>query len=322
MEYRTLGRSGPKVSVVGFGGWPIGGGYNIAGEPIGYGETDDFESIAAIEKAIDVGINLIDTADAYGAGHSECLIGQVLQARHSDCFVATKVGHQRRDPFPSQKNFEHDYIVMACESSLRRLRRKVIDVYQLHNPSMEVIKSNSVWETLNELRESHKIRFIGSSVFRPEEGIELINNDRVDVLQLEYNIFHRDHEDELLPLAKERNIGIIARTPLAWGLLTGKFTETIVFEDIDHRSKALPPEKLKKGIDYINKLEPICEKLNLSMAELALKFVLSNPAVSCVIPGAKRLSQVEQNAAAGENSVLPEALIEEIKQTTPGDFLS
>lgn len=321
MEFRTLGGTGLKVSVVGFGGWAIGGGYNINGNPIGYGETDDFESLAAIEKAIDIGINLIDTADAYGGGHSECLIGQVLQARHSNCFVATKVGNQRRDPFPARKNFNYDYMVMACESSLRRLRRKVIDLYQLHNPSMAVIKSNSVWETLDELKKSHKIRLIGVSISKPEEGIELINNNRVNVLQVRYNILDRTNEDKLFPLAKERDIGVIVRVPLAYGLLTGKFTETTVFEDTDHRSKSLPPEKLKRGINYVNRLKPICKKMKLSMAEIALKFVLSNRVVSCVIPGAKRPSQVEQNAKAGENPILPEDVVEEIKQTIPGNFL-
>jgi len=325
MEFRTLGRTGLKVSVIGFGGWAIGGGYNIGGTPIGYGKTDDFESLAAIEKAIDLGINLIDTADAYGAGHSECLIGQVLQAKHSNCFVATKGGNQRRDPFPSQQNFSHDYMLMACESSLRRFRRQVIDVYQLHprTPAegMEVIGNSPVWEALDELKKSHKIRFIGVSIIKPEEGIELINNNRVDVLQIGYNIFSRASEDKLLPLAKEKNIGIIVRLPLGSGLLTGKFTEKTVFEDTDHRSKSLPLEKLKLGIDYVNRLRAIGEKMQLSTAELALKFVLSNPAVTCVIPGAKRPSQVEQNARAGENPILPEDVIKEIKQTVPGDFL-
>jgi aryl-alcohol dehydrogenase-like predicted oxidoreductase len=217
MEYRAPGRTGLQVSAVGFSGWGIGGGFRIASKSIGYGSADDLEAIAAISTVVKVGINLFDTADAYGAGHSECLIGQILRAIRPDAIVATKVGLERRDPFPSRKNFECDYILRAGESSLRRLRHKVIDIYQLHNPGVDVVRSRWIWEALEELKNHGKIKFFGVSVSSPEEGVELIHAGNVDILQVEYDIFHRGCEDELLPFAEERKIGVLARTPLAWG---------------------------------------------------------------------------------------------------------
>jgi aryl-alcohol dehydrogenase-like predicted oxidoreductase len=179
-----------------------------------------------------------------------------------------------------------------------------------------------VWEALEELRNSGKIKAIGVSVSNPTEGIELIRSAMVDVLQVEYNILHRACETELLPLAKSQNIGIIARTPLAWGLLTGKFTATTKFQETDHRSQALPANMLANGLGYVSRLESLCRELGVTMPELALRYVLSNPAVSCVIPGAKHPTQVRQNALAGASPTLPDDILDQIRRQTPGTFLA
>ena len=171
MQYRKLGRTGLEVSEVSFGAWAIGGGFELGGSGIGYGTTDDATSKKAIKRALKLGVNLIDTADAYGAGHSEELIGEVMDGRWGSCHVATKVGNERRDPEPGRKNFSRDYIIGACEKSLKRLRKDAIDLYQLHNPPAEIGEGDEVFETLAMLKEQGKVRFVGVSITTPEEGI-------------------------------------------------------------------------------------------------------------------------------------------------------
>ena len=204
MNYRVLGGTGLRVSEVGLGAWAIGGGFTINGAGIGYGPTDDEVSKRAIARAIEVGINFIDTADAYGAGHSEELIGQVLGGKWEGCHVATKVGNERRDPLPGRKNFDRRYMMEACDRSLRRLRKDVIDLYQLHNPPPETGRQDEVFETLRMLRDQGKIRFIGVSVTTPEEGIDYIRRGVVDCLQIYYNIQTREAEIDLLPLCRAK----------------------------------------------------------------------------------------------------------------------
>lgn len=320
MNTRKLGRTGLEVAEVGFGAWAIGGGFEFNGVGIGYGPTEDEQSKQALRRALERGVNLIDTADAYGAGHSEELIGEVLDGRWEGVYIATKVGNERRDPLPSRKNFEPDYIRVACERSLKRLRKDCLDVYQLHGPSMEVIAREDVWATLAELKREGKVRFIGASIQKPEEGLALIREDRVDSLQILYNILDRQHEAELLPLAQEKNVGIIVRVPLSSGLLTGKFTADTTFPPTDQRQNWLKGEKLKAGVGYVEQLRPLAEELGLSLAELALRFVLSHPAVSVTIPGAKSPEQVDRNVAAGDGRGLPAEVVERIKQLIPGDF--
>ena len=195
MNMRRLGRTGLKVSEVSFGAWAIGGGWEIGGSGIGYGDTDDKTSLAAIKRALEQGVNLIDTADAYGAGHSEELIGRALDGRWGECYVATKVGNERRDPEPGRKNFGRDYIMGACERSLTRLRKDVIDLYQLHNPPPDIGGDDEVFETLGRLKEQGKIRFIGVSITTPEEGIDYIRRGLVDALQIYYNVMTRDGDE-------------------------------------------------------------------------------------------------------------------------------
>ncbi|MCC6445877.1 MAG: aldo/keto reductase [Armatimonadetes bacterium] len=320
MNYRMLGKTGVRVSEIGFGAWAIGGGININGFGIGYGAIDDRESEAAIRRAVDLGVTFFDTADAYGAGHSEEVLGQALGGRWEGLALATKVGNQRRDPLPSVKNFARDYILQACDNSLRRLKKGVIDVYQLHNPSPEVLRDDSVFETLNDLKRAGKIRFAGVSISSPQEGIELIQAGKADALQVHYNILMASPEDALFPLAEREGIGIIVRVPLASGILTGKFTRETVFDPTDHRANWLKGEMLEKAVAKTEALSALVGGPVRSLSELALRYCLASPAVSTLIPGAKNPRQVEANRAASDGYRLPPDLLEQIRRIGEKDF--
>lgn len=318
MNYRKLGKTGLTVSDIGFGAWAIGGGWEINGTGIGYGPTDDTVSRQAIERAVDLGITLFDTADAYGAGHSEELLGEVLGGKWGDLILATKVGNERRDPQPGRKNFAPDYIASACEKSLKRLKKDVIDVYQLHNPPDEVGQSDGVFETLFRLREQGKIRFVGVSITTPQEGIGYIRRGVVDVLQVYYNIMTREAEKELFPLCIDKGIGTLIRAPLKSGILTGKFTLDTTFPSSDHRANWLKGELLERAVAEADAVNRIAGPM--PAAEAALRFILNQQAVSSVIPGAKTPEQVEKNAAASDGKGLAADLERAIREAVPGDF--
>ncbi len=318
MNTRRLGRTGLMVSEVSFGAWAVGGGWEIGGAGIGYGDTDDDVSIAAINRALEQGVNLIDTADAYGAGHSEELIGEALEGRWDECYVATKAGNERRDPEPGRKNFARDYIIGACEKSLKRLRKDVIDLYQLHNPPPEIGGKDEVFETLQRLKEQGKIRFIGVSITTPEEGIDYIKRGLVDALQIYYNIMTRDAEKELFPLCIKEDIGTLIRAPLKSGILTGKFTTDTTFASTDHRGNWLKGDLLERAVKEADAVKELVAPM--APAEAALRFILNQEAVSTVIPGAKNAEQVDANCAAGDGTGLPEDLERAIREAVPGDF--
>ncbi|MGQ9631329.1 MAG: aldo/keto reductase [bacterium] len=320
MEYRSLGRTNLKVSEVGFGAWAIGGGVVLGGKGVGYGPTDDAVSLKAIQRAVDLGVNFFDTADAYGAGHSEELLGRALHDRWGEVYVATKVGNQRRDPLPSVKNFSRDYVMRAAEASLKRLRKDVIDVYQLHNPTEGVYREGEIFDTLQRLKDAGKIRYWGVSITTPGEGVELIDADRVDTLQVRYSILEREPERELFPLAKRKDIGIIVRVPLYSGVLTGKFTEETTFPPSDHRSSWLVGDTLKEMVAKANALRFLVKGKVKTLAEAALRFVLCNDAVSVVIPGIKTSEQAEANCAASDGHLLTKEDLAEIDRLCAANF--
>jgi aryl-alcohol dehydrogenase-like predicted oxidoreductase len=318
MDYRHLGKTGLSVSEVSFGAWAIGGGWEVNGSGIGYGPTDDHVSKLALKRALDRGINLIDTADAYGAGHSEELIGKALDGRWGDCYVATKVGNERRDPLPGRKNFDPNYIVAACELSLTRLRKDVIDVYQLHNPPSDTVQADDTFEVLHKLRDQGKIRYIGVSITTPEEGVDYIQRRLVDVLQIYYNILTRDAELQLFPLCESEQIGTLIRAPLKSGILTAKFNRETTFDSTDHRSGWLRGDLLDRAVSEANAIRDIVTPMSAS--EASLRFILNQTAVSTLIPGAKNPNQVDQNVAASDGRGLDTELERTIRNTIPGDF--
>ncbi|HJZ11655.1 MAG TPA: aldo/keto reductase, partial [Acidobacteriota bacterium] len=220
MKYRKLGATDMEVSEVGFGAWAIGGPVDLFGMPVGWGAVDDAESKAAILRAYDLGVSFFDTADVYGSGHSESLLGDCLAGK--ECIIATKAGNART-PERAFKDFSERHIRAALEGSLKRLKREIIDIYQLHNPPPNVWLQDEVFDLLHRLKVEGKIRASGVSISTMEEGIHLIEKKKVDCLQVLLNVFNQEPARKLLPLAEKSGVGIVVRVPLASGLLTGKF---------------------------------------------------------------------------------------------------
>jgi aryl-alcohol dehydrogenase-like predicted oxidoreductase len=292
VRYRRLGRTDLQVSEVGFGAWAIGG--NKHGHS--YGPTDNATSLKAIARALDLGCTLFDTADIYGHGLSEKLLGQALQKHRQTCIIATKVGNDFYHG-PVRKNFDPDYIRMAVDKSLERLRTDYIDLYQLHNPPLMMLQRGEHYGILDELKHAGKIRYYGVSVHDAYEGTMAINTGKPDVIQVVYNLLRPDAREELLPLAQEQDVGLIIREPLASGVLTGKYTTDTTFPEGDIRA-SWPREYLMMQVQCVEKLRFLAQEGQRTLAQAALRFILDEPAVSVVIPGIKTIEHAEENLAA------------------------
>ena len=299
MQYRKLGQTGWEVSAVSFGAWGIGADW---------GTVDDSTSLAALHTAIDQGVNFIDTADVYGDGRSERLIGKILKDRKEEIIVATKAGRRLNPHIAS--GFTRENLTAFIERSLKNLGVDALDLVQLHCPPTEVYYMPQVFGYLDELVQAGKIQYYGVSVENVEEAIKAIEYPNVQTVQIIYNIFRQRPADLFFKLAQEKQIGILARVPLSSGMLTGKFTETSTFEDSDHRKYNRNGESFDKGetfsgVDFTLSLKAVEELRPLvpegwTMAQFALRWILMQEAVSCVIPGAKRPSQAEDNTAAAD----------------------
>lgn len=319
MKYRPLGKSGLQVSEIGFGGWAIGG--NQAGSS--YGTTDDATSLAALNQAYELGCTFFDTADCYGHGHSETLIGQALKGwKREEVIVATTVGldfysqDQSDDAAttPSghnsslgRMNFSEKHIRSALEKSLQRLGTDRIDVYQLQTPTMELIHLGRMFSLMQTLQSEGKIRFFGIVIHDPMEGIQAIDRGHVQTVQAVYNLFDRRPEPALFAHCEKEQVGLIAREPLANGFLTGKFTPDTQFETGDIRAK-WPKLYLNKRIQAAEQFKKQIPPNYPSLSTLALKFVLAQPMVSVVIPGCKTPQQVVENMSVSD---LPDLTPEE-----------
>jgi aryl-alcohol dehydrogenase-like predicted oxidoreductase len=303
MQYRTLGRTGLRVSEVGFGAWAIGGPSRLGEVEIGWGEVDDARSVRALEAAFDAGVNFYDTSDAYGAGHSEMLIGRAFQSKRDQIVIASKVGNRTIEG-KWIKEFSKAWIPQALEASLKRLATDYIDLYQLHSPTNIADYTDEAFEALEAFKAQGKIHYYGVSVGPAAHGPWVIRNTRADTIQVIYNLLDRDPERELLPLAQQENVGIIARVPLASGFLTGKFSSTITFAPNDHRAKTYAPEKVAQMVSQVQQLGFLTQGNRKTMAQAALQYCLSHPAVSAVIPGAKTPDQARTNASASDETLL------------------
>ncbi|MBI4234060.1 MAG: aldo/keto reductase [Chloroflexi bacterium] len=293
MNYRLLGRTGLKVSEVGFGAWAIGG--NAHGNS--YGPTDDATSERALLRALELGCTFFDTADVYGYGHSEELLGRVLGNRQ-DVVVATKVGGNFSRGY-TVMDFSPQHIRNACEQSLKRLCRDVIDLYQLHNPPYDLVRSGHTFAVLEELKREGKIRFYGVSIHTPEEGIAALRTGKPDTFQVVYNVLRQEAAWELFPLAQERNVGIIAREPLHNGFLTGKDQQDAAYVPGDIRH-SWPRVYVRQLVQIAVSLRFLALPGQRSLAQAAIRFALDNPAVSVVIPGAKTPEQAQENLGASD----------------------
>ena len=318
MQLRPLGKTDLRVSEIGFGAWAIGGRAEASGTPLGWGMTSDEESLATIRRARDLGVNFFDTADSYGFGRSESLLGIVLSRRRHEVVIATKVGVARDSDARLRKDFSRAHISHAVDGSLKRLRTDYIDLYQLHNPAVDDLRRDDIHEAMDRLQEVGKIRYWGVSVNSPEEGVEIVNRGWGYALQVLYNAINQAPERELLPLAKEKGYGIIARVPLASGLLSGKFRPDAVFSGDDVRQNFLTPKRLEEVLPRVDEVKSIIGGAARSLAEGALQFVLANDAVSTTIPGARNVRQVEMNVAAAEGR-LPADVVEKLRARL-GDY--
>jgi aryl-alcohol dehydrogenase-like predicted oxidoreductase len=318
MQLRDLGRTGIRVSEIGFGGWAIGGASEVSGTPFGWGKTSDDESLATIRRARELGVNFFDTADSYGFGRSESLLGIVLSRKRQDVIIATKVGVVRNTAGPLKKDFSKAHIYHAVDGSLKRLRTDYIDLYQLHNPALDDLRRGEIQEAMEMLQDAGKIRFWGVSVTTPEEGLEIVRQGWGNTLQVLYNVLNQAPANELFPLAKQKGYGIIARVPLASGLLTGKMRTTTVFSKDDVRQNFLTPKRLEEVIPRVDEVKSIVGGTARSLAEGALRFVLASDAVSTTIPGARNVHQMELNAGAAEIRI-PQEVVDKLRARL-GDY--
>jgi aryl-alcohol dehydrogenase-like predicted oxidoreductase len=298
MEYRALGRTGWNISEIGFGAWGIGGD--------AWGTTDDKTSLAALHKAIDLGVNFIDTADVYGDGHSEQLIAQVRGARSEQLIIATKAG-RRLNPHTAS-GYNRQNLTGFVERSLQNLRTEALDLLQLHCPPSEVYAMPGVFGILDDLVQQGKIRFYGVSVERVDEALKAITYPNVQSVQIIFNMFRFKPAEQFFAAAREHHVGILARVPLASGLLTGKYSAQTQFAPNDHRNfnrhgEAFDQGETFSGVDYETGLRAVEELRPLvppgaSMAQFALRWILMFPEVTSTIPGAKNPVQAQDNVHA------------------------
>ena len=293
MKYRALGNTGLKVSEVGFGAWAIGG--NDHGNS--YGPTDDKVSLEAVERAFELGCNFYDTADVYGHGHSEELLGQALRDHRKEVILATKVGGDFYHD-PPRMNFNPDYLEFALAKSCERLQTDYIDLYQLHNPPAQLLKTGKIFESLEKLKDSRRIRDYGVSIRDPQEGLLSMKYGQPAAIQVVFNLLRQEAKNQLFQAARERNVAIIAREPLSNGFLTGKFTIDSTFPSGDIRSNF--PRKYLAGLIRASQQLRLLESKTRTLAQASIRFALDHKDVSTVIPGAKTPQQTEENIKASE----------------------
>ncbi|KAB8137641.1 aldo/keto reductase [Gracilibacillus oryzae] len=297
MKYRQFGKTDMKISELSFGTWAIGGAW---------GETNDKEALNGLARAMDAGVNFFDTADVYGDGHSEELLAKATKGKEDKIYIATKFC--RAGDIHDPETYSEKAVTNYVENSLKRLQRDQLDLIQIHCPPIEILQSGHVFEVLDKLQQQGKIRHYGVSVETVEEGLLSMENPNVAALQVIFNIFRQKPITELFPVAQQKNVGILARVPLASGLLTGKFSTNHQFEQDDHRNfnkdgaafnvgETFAGLPFQKGVELSQRLEWIAEGRG-NMTQAALQWILSHDAISAVIPGFKTVKQVEDNLAA------------------------
>lgn len=312
MRYRPLGRTGWRVSEISFGAWAIGGSW---------GQVSDEESLATLHKAVECGVNFIDTADVYGDGRSERLIAKFKKERNEEIIVATKAG--RRLPTQTEGGYSRENLTSWVEDSLRNLSTDCLDLLQLHCPPTSLYEHAEVFGILDHLVRAGKIRYYGVSVEKVEEALRAIQHPHVQTVQIIFNCFRQRPAEEFFAEAKHRRVGILARVPLASGLLTGKFNSESNFPADDHRNfnrhgKAFDVGETFSGVDFKIGLEAVEELRRLvpagvSMSEFALRWILMFDAVTCAIPGGKRPEQVSDNCRASDLPLLSDETMTDVR---------
>ncbi|MGH9628941.1 MAG: aldo/keto reductase [Bryobacteraceae bacterium] len=313
MKYRKLGRTGIEVSEVGYGAWGIGGNQWRGGE--------DSESRRALQRAFELGLNFIDTALAYGDGHSEKLVGEAVRAAPGRVYIATKIPPKNRIwPAPAGVSiddvFPYDYIVKCTEESLRNLRVDTIDLQQLHVWDPGWMARDEWKKALEDLKQSGKVRHVGISIndHQPDTGLEAVASGLIDTVQVIYNIFDPTPEQNLFPATIKNQIGVLARVPFDEGSLTGAITEATQFEKDEFRARYFRGDRRQQVVDRVNSLKADLEDVPGTLPEIALRFCLSHKAVSTVIPGMRKVRNVESNCAIPDRGPLPEAVLQKLKK--------
>lgn len=321
MQYRELGRTGFKISEISFGAWAIGGTW---------GTVDDKESLAALNRAVELGVNFIDTADVYGDGHSEKLVQKLLKEHKQKIYVATKAG-RRLNPHIAE-GYNKENLISFVERSLKNLGVETIDLLQLHCPPTEVYYMPEVFGILDDMVSAGKIRYYGVSVEKVEEALKAIEYPNVQSVQIIFNMFRHRPAELFFKEAAKKKVGIIARVPLASGMLTGKLKPDSKFEADDHRlfnrnGEAFDRGETFSGVDYntglkaSEELKSICPN-GMSLAQFALKWILMFDEVTCTIPGAKRPAQAEENITAADMPALNKETMEKVKKVYEGQIKS
>jgi aryl-alcohol dehydrogenase-like predicted oxidoreductase len=310
MHYRTFGRTGWKISEVGYGMWGMAG----------WTGSEEKEVNEALDRAIELGCNFFDTAWAYGDGLSEEILQQTIK-RHAakKLYVATKIPPKNRK-WPSRKGFQlrdvfpSDYIIEYTEKSLKNLGVETIDLQQFHVWEDDWAANDEWKEAITKLTQQGKVQAWGLSVNRwePDNSLETIRTGLIDAIQVIYNIFDQAPEDNLLPLCREQNIGVIARVPFDEGTLTGTFTKDTTFPANDWRATYFVPENLHASVEHADALKPLIPA-GMTMAEMALRFILANPDISTTIPGMRRIRNVEANMHSSDGKTLSASVLKELK---------
>lgn len=312
MQFRELGRTGIKVSTLGFGSWAIGGAW---------GSVDDSESLAALNRAIELGVNFFDTADVYGDGRSERLLAKLRQQQREKIYIATKAG-RRLNPHLAE-GYNRANLTAFVERSLHNLATEAIDLLQLHCPPTQVYYMPEVFGVLDDLVKAGKIRYYGVSVEKVEEALKAIEYPNVQSVQIIFNMFRQRPAELLFEQVKKRKIGILARVPLGSGMLTGKLTPNSRFDADDHRTynrfgEAFDRGETFSGVDYlvglqaVGELKAVCPA-GMSMAQFALRWILMFDGVTCAIPGAKRPSQVDENFTAADLAPISDETMTQVR---------
>ncbi len=312
MNYRALGKTGLEVSEIGYGAWGIGKTQWLGAE--------DDESLKALNRAIDLGLTFIDTALAYGNGHSERLVGQVVGEREETVYVATKIPPKNR-VWPAPEGLDPDdvfpghYVRECTERSLKNLGLESLDVQQFHVWQDEWVGKGSWLEAVEDLKREGLIRSFGVSIndHQPENAVKLIETGVVDTVQVIYNVFDQSPEDELLPLCRERGVGVIVRVPFDEGALTGRIGPETTFDEGDFRNDYFRGDRKREVQERVRAIVGELGASEDEIAEIALRYVLSNPAVSTVIPGMRSVRNVERNMAVGDGEGLPGDQVGELK---------
>jgi aryl-alcohol dehydrogenase-like predicted oxidoreductase len=312
MRTRTLGRTGVLVSEIGFGAWAIGGSW---------GEQREEDSVAALHRALDLGCTFIDTAAGYGNGRSERIIGKVLRERKETVFVATK-SPPAPGPWPpspycrDDERYAESYLRANVEERLRELGTDRIDLLQLHTWTRAWNRDPRPFEVLRKLQAEGKIRFIGLSTPEHDQNsvIELMRGGWLDAVQVIYNVFEQEPAAELLPVARETNVGIIVRVVFDEGALTGKYTKNSTFGEGDFRRGYFAGDRLERAVSRTERVRQEIGESGLTLPQAALQFALAHPAVSTVIPGIRNVAQAEANCGVSDLPPMPEELVRRLRK--------